>query len=317
MTADLPPAAFYCVSDDRYFLGAVGMLNSLRLLGHREPVYVLDCGLTAHQRQLLAPHATLVPAPSEAPPWLLKTVAPLRHPAEVMVLIDADIVATRSLAELIERAAEPRVIAIENDTDRFVAQWGELLGLGEVRRQPYLSSGLVFLGQPVGTDVLQLMAELQDRVDFDRTFWRDNVPDYPFLYGDQDVLNAILASRVERHRVTALPNRLAPNPPFHGLRVVDEAMLRCAHRDGTEPYGLHHFAPKPWLEPTHHGVYSRLLCRLLTADDVPIRVDEAQLPLRLRSGARAWLARKRVDARETFDWHVRKPLAARFKAKAG
>src|SRR6266571_6317155 len=97
------PAAFYCVTDSRYFLGAVGMVNSLRLLGHREPVYVLDCGLTAHQRELLTPHITLVAAPSDAPPWLLKTVAPLRHPADVMVLIDADIVVTRPLSELIER----------------------------------------------------------------------------------------------------------------------------------------------------------------------------------------------------------------------
>ncbi len=41
-----PDAAFYAVANSRYFLGAVGMLNSLRLLGHREPAYVLDCGLT-------------------------------------------------------------------------------------------------------------------------------------------------------------------------------------------------------------------------------------------------------------------------------
>jgi hypothetical protein len=311
----LPPAAFYCVSDARYFLGAVGMLNSLRLLGHREPVYVLDCGLTAHQRQLLAPHATLVPAPSEAPPWLLKTVAPLRHPAEVMVLIDADIVATRSLAGLIEQAAEPRVIAIENDIDRFVPEWGELLGLGEIRRQPYVSSGLVFVGQPIGEQVLRLMGELQDRVDFDRTFWRANVPDYPFLFGDQDVLNAILATRPDPERLTALPNRLAPNPPFKGLRVMDEATLRCAHRDGTEPYAIHHFAPKPWLERTHHGVYSQLLRRLLTGDDVAVMVREEELPLRLRSGFRAWIARQRVNAPETFRWRVREPLAARLKAR--
>ena len=91
-------AAFYCVADERYFLGAVGMINSLRVLGHDEPVFVLDCGLTDEQRELLAPHATLVAAPRDAPPWLLKTIAPLRHPAEVMVLIDADIIVTRSLA---------------------------------------------------------------------------------------------------------------------------------------------------------------------------------------------------------------------------
>ena len=51
----LPPAAaFYCVADERYFLGAVGMINSLRVLGHDEPVFLLDCGLTAEQRRLLA-----------------------------------------------------------------------------------------------------------------------------------------------------------------------------------------------------------------------------------------------------------------------
>jgi hypothetical protein len=292
---DLPPAAFYCVSDERYFLGAVGMINSLRVLGHTEPVYLLDCGLTADQRRLLEPHATVVPAPSEAPPWLLKTVAPLRHPAEVMVLIDADIVVTRSLAELIERAAEPRVIAIENDTERFVAEWGELLGLGEVRRQPYVSSGLAFLGQPIGEQVLQLMGELQDRVDFDHTFWRNNDPDYPFLYGDQDVFNAILASRIEGERLTALPNRLAPNPPFKGLRVIDEATLRCAHRDGTEPYALHNFYRKPWLVRTRSNPYSRLLTRLLLGTNDSLRLDRRELPLRLRTGLAARCARLAVD----------------------
>src|SRR6266508_2253741 len=74
-------AGFYCVADRRYFLGAVGLVNSLRLVGHDEPIYLLDCGLTVEQRELLAPHVTLVAAPTEAPPWLLKTVAPLSRPA--------------------------------------------------------------------------------------------------------------------------------------------------------------------------------------------------------------------------------------------
>ena len=45
-------AAFYCVSDDRYFLGAVGLINSLRLVGHSEPIHLLDCGLTAGQAEV-------------------------------------------------------------------------------------------------------------------------------------------------------------------------------------------------------------------------------------------------------------------------
>jgi hypothetical protein len=139
------------------------------------------------------------------------------------------------------------------------------------------------------------MAQLQDRVDFDRSFWRGNDRDYPFLYGDQDILNAILASRVELERITALENRLVPNPPFQGLRILDRASLRCAHRDGTEPYALHNFYRKPWLVRTRSNPYSRLLTRLLLADDVSLRLDPAELPLRLRTGLQAGAARLAVD----------------------
>jgi hypothetical protein len=309
-------AAFYCMSSSIYFLGAVGMINSLRLLGHQEPIFLLDCGLSEGQRDLLRPQVTLVPGRADAPPYVLKTIAPLRHPAKVMVLIDADMVATRSFAELIGQAAEGRVIAPRNDIERFFGEWSTLLGLGPVRRQPYVSSGLVFCGPSIGTDVLTLTDALIDKVRLDLTFDRQNDPSYPLFYMEQDVLNAVLASRVARDRVVALPHRLVPNPPFPGLRVLDEAALRCAYPDGTEPYALHHFAVKPWLEPARHGPYSRLLRRLLTGADLPIRVSEEELPLRLRSGVRAWLDRKRVDVGETIHWHVREPLAARLRSRS-
>jgi hypothetical protein len=297
-------AAFYCVADSSYFLGAVGLVNSLRLRGHREPVFVLDCGLTEAQRGLMSPHVTLVPAPDDSPPWLLKTVAPLRHPAPVMVLVDADIVATRSLAEPIERAAGSGIVAFENDVDRFIPEWGELLGLGPVRRQPYLSSGLVFLSESPGTDVLTLMTELQGRVEFERTFWRENIPDYPFLYADQDVLNAILASRVEPDRIVAFPNRLAPNPPFTGLKPIDDGALRWAYGDGVEPYVVHHHTAKPWLERTYDGVYSRLLRELLAGAEATVRVPRRQIPLRLRSGWVARAERKRINAGQRLRWRL-------------
>jgi hypothetical protein len=308
--------AFYCVSDERYFLGAVGLVNSLRLVGHTEPIYLLDCGLTEAQRELLAGHVTLVSDQSGTPPWLLKTIAPLRHPAEVMVLIDADMIVTRSLDELVERARSGAVVAVKNDRDRFCPEWGELLDLGELRRGPYLSSGLVVTERELGTEVLALMDRLQDRVDFDRTFWRANISDYPFLYGDQDVLNAILVSeRLAPERVVALEHRLAPTPPFGRLRVVDERALRCRYRDGVEPYVVHHFATKPWLEPTHHGVYSRLLRRALIGPGAAIGVSPQELPLRLRTGLLAYADRKRVNAGERWRWWVREPLEQRVTSR--
>ena len=313
MAEGRPAAAFYCVSSPIYFLGAVGAINSLRLLGHREPIYLLDCGLSEEQRELVAPEVTLVEGPRDVPPYVLKTIAPLRHPADVMVLIDADIVATCSMAELIARAREPKVIAVENDTDRFVPEWGEILDLGPVRRRPYVSSGLVFLGPGLGEDGLSLAASLIERIELDRTFDRRTDPSYPLFYMEQDVLNAILASRLDPDMTLTLPHRMVPTPPFEGLRRPDEQTLRCAYGDGTEPYALHHYAIKPWLEPSFYGPYARLLRRLLIRDDVAIPIPQAMLPTRMRTGPRAWASRTAVSARDLARWYLRERRGSRAR----
>jgi hypothetical protein len=312
VSASTTGAAFYCVADHRYFLGAVGMVNSLRLLGHEEPVYVLDCGLSGEQRELLAREAAVVDAPDDAPPTLLKTIAPLAHPAGTMVLIDSDLVVTRPLDDLVAEASRGRVVAFRNDMDRHAPEWGDALGLDPVRRQPYLAFALVCMDAGLGATVLPLLADRQARIDFERTVWGRHDENYPLVYADQDVLNAILASRVERDRVVALDQRLAPVPPFAGLRVVDAGSLRCAYDDGLEPYVVHHFFAKPWLEPTHHGVYSQLLSRLLVGPDVAIRVPKAMIPLRLRRGPLAWAERTRVNLAQRLRFHVREPLVARW-----
>ena len=324
--------AFYCMSSGMYFLGAVGLVNSLRLAGHFEPIFLLDCGLTAEQRALLAPHVTLVPAPDDREPFMLKTFLPLRHPAEVMVLIDVDMVVTRPLTDLCQMASTGRIVAVKHPHDRFVSEWGEHLGLGVAHRYPYVSSALVFLGGAAGQGVLRRMHEAQDRIDFDRTLFRTTLPeypyvdptvadaavaDYPFFFADQDLLNAILTTRVGVDRIVRLDPTLVALPPFEGLTVVDEGSLRCAYRDGTEPYAVHHHTSKPWLEPTYHGVYSRLLRRALIGDDLAVRVPERDLPLRLRRGLRAFAARTRVNARERVRWHVREPLRGRMRAIRG
>ena len=312
-------AAFYCVADERYFLGAVGLVNSLRLQGHSEPIYLLDCGLSERQRELIAPEVELVAGPRETPPWLLKTVAPLAHPAEVMVLIDTDMIATRPLGELIEAAAGGRVVAFRNDRQRFFAQWGELTGLGPATRRPYVSSGLVALGPGIGGQLLELLERLQPIVDFERTYWRRNERGYPFLYADQDVLNAILATRLDPRQLTVLDERLAATPPFRGLRVVDERRLRCAYGDGIGPLVVHQYVRKPWLEPTFDGVYSRLLRRLLVGPGLAIRPPADQVPLRLRTGAGARIARARANASDFLRWHLGdrlpEPIATRVESR--
>jgi hypothetical protein len=301
-----PAAAFYCVASGMYFLGAVALVNSLRLLGHTEPIFALDRGLSSPQRELLAPEVTFVPAPDDTTPFLLKTVAPLTHPAEVMVLLDADIIVTRPLTELIERASHGRVLAVEHGGDRFFPEWGELLG-GTARERRYVSSSLVLLGGEPGRKVVRLMDGLQGRIEIERTPFAGTRPDFasvgdkfsemgkdqPFFFADQDVLNAVLATEVDPGRVEALDRRLEATVPFAGLTVVDEEALRCAYEDGIEPHAVHHvLAPKPWQEPTEPGVYKQLMLRLLLGRDVAIRVPQRDLPLHLQpgvvAGAKRW-----------------------------
>jgi hypothetical protein len=304
-------AAFYCVADARYFLGAVGLVNSLRLHGHDEPVFVLDVGLEPDQRELLGAEAHVVDPPRDAPrhPWLLKTVVPLAHRSDVAVLIDTDMIATRSLAPLIERAAGDRIVAFSNDVPRFVPEWGELLELGEARPGPYVSSGLVIAGGENGARLLELMDDRQGRVEMGRTIFGSGDADYAFRYPEQDVLNAILRTWIEPDRLDAHPNREAPNPPFSGVRLTDLDAGRCAYADGEEPYVLHHFHRKPWLEPMYHGLYSRLLARLLLGPRIAVRVPTESVPLRMRSGPRARAERARVDAVDVFRRRVlRRPV---------
>jgi hypothetical protein len=292
-------AAFYCVSSPVYFLGAVGMINSLRLAGHDEPVYVLDCGLDESQRGLLAGEATLLDAPPGREPYTLKTEAPQRRPAPTRVLIDTDLVVTRPLDDLLEQAARGAVVAFRNPIDRFVDEWGEILDLGSLERRPYVCSGLVALGEPAGTEVLDLLADRQERVEFERGYFGANDRTYALEYADQDVLNAILATRVGAGRLVALDARLAPMPPFEGLRLIDERTLHCEYADGTQPYAVHQSLPvKPWLQPITDGIYSRLLRRVLTGDDVAIRVPDPMIPRSLRRGPIGFAERQRVKARD-------------------
>ena len=258
---------------------------------------MLDAGLSPAQIKQLSGEATVVAAPSDTTPFLLKTVAPVRHPANVMVLIDADMIVTRPLAGLIDRASDGQVLAVEHEHDRFFPQWGDLLGLRSSQPRPYVSSGFVVAGGRPGERVIDLMHGAQHRIGIEQTPYSVPDPDlasltvsfsetadgHPFFFADQDVLNAVLASEIDPHEIETLDRSAEAITPFSGLKVVDEATLRCAWEDGTEPYVIHHYlTTKPWLKPTYDGPYSRLLRRLLARGDVAVRVPRRQIPFHLR-----------------------------------
>ena len=290
-----PAAAFYCVTGRDFFCGAVALLNSLRLVGHHEPLFVCDAGMEADQRALLEPHATVVDAPGDAPPSMLKTIAPRECPAGVMALLDADVIVTRPLAEQLEAASVGALAAFRNDKDRWFGEWAQLLDLEEMTRGHYLTSSALFMDRATADELLPLVAGRQARIDLERTWAGSGSEEDPLYFLDQDVINAVARSRLGPDRIAEYDARLAPIPPFAGVRVDDAATLRCRYDDGAEPFLLHHAARKPWLVRMRSNVYSRLLTRLVLGDDVTLRLDRERLPLRLRDDAGGRAARLATD----------------------
>jgi hypothetical protein len=215
-------------------------------------------------------------------------------------------VVTRPLGSLIERAAGDGVVAFKDNIDRFCDDWGELLELGPLARRPYVSSGLVVLAGESGQRVLHLWHERRDRPEYQRSWFERREADYPFLFLDQDILNAVVGSRaVGPAELVVVDGDLAPNQPYRGVRVTSEAKVRCAYDDGREPYVVHQYLEKPWVKPMYHGVYSRLLARLWLGDDVAVPMPREEVPLRMRPGAGAWLVRKAVDLADLLRWYAR------------
>lgn len=308
-TGSMEPLAFYCVCDRSHFLGLVGLINSLRILGHKEHVYVLDCGLTESQRELVAREAVVVSTARDDPPVILKHVLPLSRPAEVMVLVDVDVIFTRNLAEIVNRAkqAQKPVLFLNDVTDRFHSAWVSL-GFGAPVPHPYVNSGMLILPGGPGRALLEMFEEAQRRLDpalvapaYAGTQYRPNGqkprPEDPFYFPDQDVLNAMIGTAVPLDSVDVAPENAVAYWPFPGLRVTDVDLLECHYPDSSQPFLLHHILTKPWNGIVAPNVYTDLLTRLLCGSDVAIRVETRSLPRGLRAGWTSPLARQTMRLR--------------------
>jgi len=293
---DVPPCAFYTVADHRHFTGAVALLNSLRLVGHEEPIFLVDAGLTDVQRGILAGHLRLLPAPQGLPPVYMAPLGPLVRPAQIAVIIDADIIVVRPLTSLVDSAREGRVVGFVNNPpnhERFFPEWATRLELGDLRRRPYLNAGLFVIPRVLNDRLLSRWLACQKKVDYQRTRYGSARMFDPFYFADQDVVNALFSSELRDDEVDCLEHKWAPHTPFSDLRIVDEHEMTCEYPDGSQPFLLHHTLAKPWLKATEPNVYSRLLPRVLFAPDVTVRLSPTDVPLRLRTGLLASAERYR------------------------
>jgi hypothetical protein len=182
----------FTVADSRHFLGAVALLNSLRLAGHREPLFVVDARLTARERDMIADHVDMIRAPDGAPAVFLKSYGPVQRPADVAIILDADVIVVHPLMELIDMAAGRLVAFVNNEPNDewFFADWSSLLALGPLRRQPYLAAGQLLVPDVLSGRLLQPWLEGQANVDIRMTWVGNGTLADPFYFADMDVFSA-------------------------------------------------------------------------------------------------------------------------------
>ena len=294
-------STYYTIANAPFFPGLVALLNSLRLSGNRGELVVLDRGLEEEQRELLAPHATVVQLPDEhvGHPALLKPYAQALDPKGVVILLDSDMMVVRSLDWIVEQAAAGRICLFPDPIpDRWFAEWADTLELSApLRRGTYLNAGFVAFDVERWPSLLSRWWELCAKIPADQLYTDQAVP---FWAADQDALNALLFSELPEEAVEELPVH-GEAFPEQLLRVrVQDPWTLASELDG-EPTTILHYSlgPKAWQRfgwlRLRNDAYVRLLPRVLFADDVTIRLDPRGLPFRLRSGFAPNAVRNSLD----------------------
>lgn len=303
--------AFYTVANAPYFLGLAGLVNSLRLTGHTQPIVVLDAGLTPAQRQALAAQCEFVAPPpgTVSSPVLWKIAGPQARPAEIVVIIDSDIVVTGSLEPTLDAARRGRVCAYPDPDDgRWFAEWDVALGLPPMRRQTYLNTGYVAFSTRTWPQLVDRWSELCHQIRAQPLYVK-GAPQGPTSQGEQDIFNALMMSEFPSDAALPLPAEEAPisaSSIRDEVQVLDQSSFSCVRRG--VPVRLIHYAgkPKPWLPGawvrSQRHAYTHLLIRATTWPDAPVRLSMREFPWWMRQDP---ISRFRVRVRLGLGWRYR------------
>jgi hypothetical protein len=196
------------------------------------------------------------------------------------------------------------VAATDPRPARWFAEWATIYGLrAPLRHEPYRNSGVVVVDRRQQPDLVERWRACGGRVA--RVPVSTTGPDEtvsPIWYRDQDAFNAVLMSEVPPGQVGPILDGVLRRAELLSTRVVDPARLRCRRGGHAVPFLHHLLSPKPWFPhaPVRlpENAYVRCLRRVLTGDDVAIRVPPALLVPWLRSGygsgaVRRWRSQRR------------------------
>jgi hypothetical protein len=305
-------ATYYTISDTEYFLGTVMLLNSLRLTGNEGKLVVLDAGLHAGQRALLEGHAEVVDVSKKiaGTPVLMKPYPCLLGASGTIVLIDSDIVVTGRLDEALDVARAGRIVAApawtEAGRNRWFAEWEPTLKLrAPLRREDWFNNDFVVLDAGHWPKLLARWWELNELIPAEQA-WLDN---QPFNAPDAGALNALLMSEIPRSALALLPQG---DEAFGGHVTIENVESLCCTLNG-RPTRLLHYpdSPKPWQRRgwvrAGATAYAKIIRRLLFEPDVPLPLDQADVPVWLRPSPRGQVeVRAHAAANSTIGWLTRR-----------
>jgi len=285
---------FYTMGDANYFLGAVALTNSLRIVGHQEPVSFLDLGLTPAQRAILEQECDVVDLARDPRdhPFTFQPYAYATGATGICIILDSDVIVTRRLDRFIQEADAGRIAAFSDGRERCLAEWETIF---ELRRpiehgHAYVNSGLVALDARQRGEFLERWWNLCRKIETSELY----APDNPVAMADQDALNALLMSEYADAGITIEdPMMVFGGRALEQTRVESLDALRFSS-GGIDVAALHAIlSPKPWMDRARFrlgkGAYFSAIRRCLIGRDLAIRVDEQMLPSWLRSGRRSSL----------------------------
>jgi hypothetical protein len=317
------PIRFFTLADPKFFVGLLGLVASLRLQGHDDPLTVLDLGLTPYQRSVLEGVCDLVRVNGIARrhPWFVTPYPHLLHAEGIVVYIDSDIIVTSRLDDAIAAARRGMVCATPDPArQRWFADWESIFGLEQPpRRQVYVNCGFVAFSTAQFPHLQRRWWECCDHL-ARRLGSPPSDRANPVGLPDQDALNALLMSEVPAGRIELLPKdaMVLGRRPLAETAVVDFRRLECRH-DGQVTTLLHAYGqPKPW-QPNawrylSRTAYVRCLRRLLSRSDAPISVGAHALPVWLRPGARGAMTLHLLFG---MAWMRRRPTVMRLLRAVG
>lgn len=290
---------FYTICNATYFPGLIGLINSLRLLGHNERLVVLDCGLSSEQKDLLRPHCELFELPSDIAqnPQQYKPFPYLLNPQGTIAIIDSDIIVTKSLEEILKTASQGKVCVFPDpESDRWFCEWQDLFKLSiSPRHQTYVNSGFVVFSTLKQPDLLKRWWQSCELI-FDRPTLQEGIEsENPTSNGDQDPFNALLMSEFSQEILAIQPYAEEVFGDFTSVQIFDSKTLTCEYRSHAVTLLHACTRPKPW-EPsarhtiTQHNVYTHLLRRLTAEPDIAVKVPPKLLPTWLRPGLLGFLS---------------------------